>query len=136
MNSALKQYYQEEWESTPNLTLDELASKYAFDIEDLGDISDWRKHDEITIVPEVITSKQAVTDTKVDNIRKNITQYKQDVMKECVARLKLAHTLDTKELKELTTVVDIVDKSLRSTAEGQNINVLIQNIVNKYGDDC
>ena len=43
--------------------------------------------------------------------------------------------METKELKELATVVDIVDKSLRATADSNNVNVLIQNIINKYGDD-
>ena len=136
MNTALKQYYQEEWQTTPNMTLEELANKYAFDIEELGDISDWRKTDDNILVPEVITQKSVTNSVDTDIIRKNITQYKKDAIKECVNRLKLAHTLETRELKELTTVVDIIDKSLRSTSEGQNINVLIQNIVNKYGDDC
>lgn len=136
MNSTLKQYYQAEWESDPSLTLQALADRYAFNIEDLGDTSDWKKSKEVvkvSVEPNIMPSKQVATGNQLVD---QIAEFKTRAIRECVNRLQYADSIDTKELKELVTTVDVIDKSLKATSEGQNINVLIQNIVNKYGDDC
>lgn len=138
MTKSLLAFYKEEYCSTA-LTIEQLCQKYSVDIEELGDISDWVK----TGLPEVYQSSHDLiepeldyrTDTSLQNINANITVFKTKLIKECLARLKVAPSMDTKELKELATTVDIVDKSIKATKEGQNINVLIQNIINKYGDD-
>lgn len=140
MTKSLLAFYKEEYCSTA-LTIEQLCQKYSVDIEELGDISDWVK----TGLPEVYQSSpdlvvqpepsNAIIDTSLQNINADIAYFKNKLIKECLARLKVAPSMDTKELKELATTVDIVDKSIKATKEGQNINVLIQNIINKYGDD-
>lgn len=140
MNDTLKKFYQAEYESNVDITLESLAFKYGFEIEDLGDTSSWAKKPttlptkstEIEIIPRSTPSTPTQTD---DELKEDINKFKRGVIKESLARLKMAGMMETKELKELTTVVDMVDKSLRSTADGANVNVLIQNIINKYGDD-
>lgn len=137
MNSTLKQYYQQEWESDPHLTIEELAKRYAFDPSDLGDTTDWTKEGTtVDLVPTTVEPKPLVNAEPTAQIHESIGDFKRLVIKECLHRLKFANVMEAKELKDLVTTVDIIDKSLRSTSDSQNINVLIQNIVNKYGDDC
>ena len=141
MNDTLKKFYRAEYESGADVTLESLAFKYGFDIEDLGDTSSWAKSPttlptqptEIEIIPR--SAPPAPTPAPDDELKEDINKFKRGVVKESLSRLKMAGMMDTKELKELATIVDIVDKSLRSTADGANVNVLIQNIINKYGDD-
>lgn len=136
MNETLKKFYQAEYEADTSVTLDSLAFKYGFQIEELGDTSDWRKLPPVPTQSIEILPKEPPKPTPPDDeLKDNITRFKRGVVKESLARLKTASMLDTKELKELATIVDIVDKSLRSTSDGANVNVLIQNIINKYGDD-
>lgn len=136
MNSTLKNFYRAEYEADPETTLQSLSLKYGFEIEDLGDTSDWAKSLPITTPVDVmVPAKPSEKPEESDELRQNILEFKKGIVKESLTRLKMAGTMETKELKELATVVDIVDKSLRSTADSNNINVLIQNIINKYGDD-
>ena len=140
MNPTLKNFYRAEYEADPEITLQSLALKYGFEVEDLGDTSSWAKSLPL-VVPTVEASASAIPTKpskepeESDELRNNILEFKRNVVKESLTRLKMAGAMETKELKELATVVDIVDKSLRSTADSNNINVLIQNIINKYGDD-
>lgn len=139
MNPTLKNFYRAEYEADPEITLQSLALKYGFEVEDLGDTSSWAKSLPL-VVPTVEAAATAPTKPskepeESDELRNNILEFKRNVVKESLTRLKMAGAMETKELKELATVVDIVDKSLRSTADSNNINVLIQNIINKYGDD-
>lgn len=140
MNPTLKNFYRAEYEADPEITLQSLALKYGFEVEDLGDTSSWAKSMPLVVPTEVIATNQIPTKSsekpeESDELRNNILEFKKGVVKESLTRLKMAGTMETKELKELATVVDIVDKSLRSTADSNNVNVLIQNIINKYGDD-
>lgn len=138
MNPTLKNFYRAEYEADPEITLQSLALKYGFEVEDLGDTSSWTKSMPLVVPTEVVATSQTKSSEKPeesDELRNNILEFKKGVVKESLTRLKMAGTMETKELKELATVVDIVDKSLRSTADSNNVNVLIQNIINKYGDD-
>lgn len=138
MNPTLKNFYRAEYEADPEITLQSLALKYGFEVEDLGDTSSWTKSMPLVVPTEVVATSPTKSSEKPeesDELRNNILEFKKGVVKESLTRLKMAGTMETKELKELATVVDIVDKSLRSTADSNNVNVLIQNIINKYGDD-
>lgn len=138
MNPTLKNFYRAEYEADPEITLQSLALKYGFEVEDLGDTSSWTKSMPLVVPTEVVATiptKSSEKPEESDELRNNILEFKKGVVKESLTRLKMAGTMETKELKELATVVDIVDKSLRSTADSNNVNVLIQNIINKYGDD-
>ena len=138
MNSTLKQYYQDEWENDPFLTIAELAKKYAFEPEELGDTSDWVKVNAPANLPtvhaEVLPAKSE--DSSKSPVQQDIGTFKSQAIKECLIRLRTASMMDTKELKDLVTTVDIIDRSLKTNDSHQNVNVLIQNIINKYGDDC
>lgn len=138
MNPTLKNFYRAEYEADPEITLQSLALKYGFEVEDLGDTSSWTKSMPLVVPTEVVATvptKSSEKPEESDELRNNILEFKKGVVKESLTRLKMAGTMETKELKELATVVDIVDKSLRATADSNNVNVLIQNIINKYGDD-
>lgn len=151
MQQALIDFYKSEYESTPNLTLAGLANKYNINIADLGDISHWKKEDFLqdkrplsTQTTQVIsvnaTQQELLTDTK-DNIKErllddDIGEYKRTLIKEALYRLKTElKSMSIKDLKELTTIVDMVDKSNQKVAQGQQVNVLVQNIVKTFKDD-
>lgn len=144
MNSTLKQFYQQEWQSNPTQSLQDLASKYGFEIDDLGDTSDWVKDDPkeketvpVKIVHPMLQPEPSTHDDDQHQLTTNITDFKKRMVKECLHRLKNeGRMIETKQLRELAQIVDIVDKSLKTNVEGNNVNVLIQNIINKYGDDC
>lgn len=146
MNSTLKQFYQEEWQSNPTQTIADLASKYGFEVDDLGDTSDWVKDEPqepkptpvpVQLMHPMLQPEPSTYDDDKHQLTSNITDFKKRMVKECLHRLRNeGRMLEVKNLRELAQIVDIIDKSLKATSDGQNVNVLIQNIVNKYGDDC
>lgn len=146
MQQYLKDFYRSEYENDPVLTLAGLATKYSINISDLGDISDWKKVDltqdkrpltqvtSITPKTEVIAEGTSVIKERL--LEDDIGAYKQAVVKEALYRLKTElRSLSIKDLKELTTIIDMVDKSNQKVSQGQQVNVLVQNIVKTFKDD-
>ena len=153
MDETLRRFYKTEYESTPGLTIQDLCAKYSISATELGDTSSWRKssapsarallgrHDECSPYQRVTTPTQyarhtslkAQTDT---DIQDNIYEYKRLAVAEAITRIRVEGSdMPVKELKELTTVVDMIERSFKGISDGNQTNVLIQNIINNFKDD-
>lgn len=129
--------YRDEYECTPTLTIEGLKHKYNLTDDDLGDTSDWVKQ-QLDVVDT--TPAPAVTpppSSSAENTNEALIEdVKSKLLNEVLTRLTYdGHSLETKELKELTSIIDIIEKSYKGTQDSKQVNVLIQNIFNKYNTE-
>lgn len=94
----------------------------------------------LTLVPtEVVEVKDTpqTTDDPDNEIDTTIKEFKVIALQKALALLKedTFNEMETRELKNLVIVVDTIDKARNKTPESTNVNVLVQNIVNKFIDD-
>lgn len=152
MDETLRRFYKTEYESTPSLTIQDLCAKYSISATELGDTSSWRKsstpsarallgrHDECSPYQRVTAPTQYSRHTSLaksdTDIQDNIYEYKRLAVAEAITRIRMEGSdMPVKELKELTTVVDMIEKSFKGASDGNQTNVLIQNIINNFKDD-
>jgi len=75
----------------------------------------------------------------VVDIKEQITTFKEKAMKEAIRfmdnDMKFA---EVKEFKDMVAIVDSIDKSLQkdNSGQGQTINIMVQNLTERYKDDC
>lgn len=163
--------YKIEYETT-SITLDSLIEKYDINLDDIPDISDWRKQTEAepeveilatpqprakrkkaTIVtPTIVTppAKTSPLDAIVEIAPEEIAHENQDVLDQIdeFKRLTLAKATkfvrdeadyaDIKDLKDVVSIVDTIEKSYKGVKQGPAVNILVQNLVERFrdGDDC
>lgn len=148
MQENLLSFYRQEYENDPSLTIAGLCNKYSLNIEDLGDTREWTKIDyrldtrplskpAVEVTRSAVEVVRSVGEVKEQLLDDQIGEYKKAVMTEVLYRLKTeTKSLSTKDLKDLTLIVDLIDKSNQKGGSGQQINVLVQNIVKGFKDDC
>jgi hypothetical protein len=163
--------YKIEYETT-SITLDSLIEKYDINLDDIPDISDWRKQTEaepeveILAAPQprakrkkaqpkvdIVTTLPAKTsplDAIVEIAPEEIAHENQDVLDQIdeFKRLTLAKATkfvrdeadyaDIKDLKDVVSIVDTIEKSYKGVKQGPAVNILVQNLVERFrdGDDC
>lgn len=161
--------YKIEYETT-SITLDSLIEKYDINLDDIPDISDWRKQTEAepeveilatpqprakrkkaTIVtPPLPPAKTSPLDAIVEIAPEEIAHENQDVLDQIdeFKRLTLAKATkfvrdeadyaDIKDLKDVVSIVDTIEKSYKGVKQGPAVNILVQNLVERFrdGDDC
>lgn len=164
--------YKIEYETT-SITLDSLIEKYDINLDDIPDISDWRKQTEAepeveilatpqprakrkkaTIVTPPVTpvtpAKTSPLDAIVEIAPEEIAHENQDVLDQIdeFKRLTLAKATkfvrdeadyaDIKDLKDVVSIVDTIEKSYKGVKQGPAVNILVQNLVERFrdGDDC
>lgn len=153
MTETLKNFYKTEYELDRDATPESLAKKYGFNVAELGDTSRWAKAaapkpayfdflptKEFTpdYKPKAppVEFKRNPTATNLDIMKENILEFKKLVIQEAINRVNsYGDAIATKDLKELTMIVDTIEKSFKTIQEGANINVLVQQIINNIGDD-
>lgn len=132
MEQGLKELIRAEYETDPIVTIDELCDRYRISKHILGQTSDWEKIQHID-EPEVLPTEVLPTKTTKDLILecKNLT------IDEVLTRLKTQGSmLAIKDLKELSAIVDTIDRSYNKTTDLNQINIVIQNMISKFEDDC
>lgn len=167
--------YKIEYETT-SITLDSLIEKYDINIDDIPDISDWRKQTEAEseveilaapqprakrkkaqpkvdiVTPTIVTTpaKTSPLDAIVEIAPEEIAHENQDVLDQIdeFKRLTLAKATkfvrdeadyaDIKDLKDVVSIVDTIEKSYKGVKQGPAVNILVQNLVERFrdGDDC
>lgn len=163
--------YKIEYETT-SITLDSLIEKYDINLDDIPDISDWRKQTEaepeveilatpqprakrkkatiVTSAPIVTPAKTSPLDAIVEIAPEEIAHENQDVLDQIdeFKRLTLAKATkfvrdeadyaDIKDLKDVVSIVDTIEKSYKGVKQGPAVNILVQNLVERFrdGDDC
>ena len=166
--------YKIEYETT-SITLDSLIEKYDINLDDIPDISDWRKQTEAEPEVEILAApqpraKRKKAQPKVDIVTpaplppaktspldaiveiapEEIARENQDVLDQIdeFKRLTLAKVTkfvrdeadyaDIKDLKDVVSIVDTIEKSYKGVKQGPAVNILVQNLVERFrdGDDC
>ena len=168
--------YKIEYETT-SITLDSLIEKYDINLDDIPDISNWRKQTEAEpeveilaapqprakrkkaqpkvdiVTPTIVTTPPAKTsplDAIVEIAPEEIAHENQDVLDQIdeFKRLTLAKATkfvrdeadyaDIKDLKDVVSIVDTIEKSYKGVKQGPAVNILVQNLVERFrdGDDC
>lgn len=153
MDETLRRFYKTEYEATPGLTIQALCAKYSISAKELGDTSSWKKatglpqarpilgkQDECQPYHRVSTptqySRYSAPQACDGDIQDNIYEYKKLAVAEAITRLRLEGSdMPVKEFKDLTSVVDMIERSFKGTQDGNQTNVLIQNIINNFKDD-
>lgn len=153
MNQGLRELYQAEYETDPDITIDELCTKHNIERTALGPTNNWQKVIDLPISPVVTTSptdniepgKALPTQTPivskdatdVSSPKDMIDNFKQITLAEALYRMKTeANELAIKDMRELVALVDVIDKSYNKSTDNNTINIVVQNVIAKYVDDC
>lgn len=142
MTKLLLTQYKLEFEHTDS-TINDIVEKYNLNLEDLKGHELWVKggdqHNDITIAPTTI-DQTALPATLVDtSLEEQIANFKEKAMAHCLTFMeKDVRFAEVKEFKDIVSIVDSIDKSLRADADTSTttVNVLVQNITEGFKDDC
>ena len=147
--------YQAEYETTPDMTIDDICTKYDVRTKQLKGYTKWRKRAEnsdepteaeaedfdVSIVPSVpkkpnhdlaIPKDREELLTDIDNFKSLAIAHAVKFMKDD------AEFAEVKEFKDMVAIVDSIEKSYRDVKDpsGTTINIAIQNLVERFSDDC
>lgn len=143
MNVGLTELCRAEYETDPNITIDELCDKYNIERSALGPTNDWQKVIDIPttpLVPAEIIPSNTITplDTKATPTNKDIIdEFKNLTITEALQRMRNeASGMSVKDMKELVALVDTIDRSYHKSTDSNQINIVVQNVISRYVDDC
>ena len=147
--------YQAEYETTPDMTIDDIRTKYDVRTKQLKGYTKWQKRAEnsdepteaeaedfdVSIVPSVpkkpnhdlaIPKDREELLTDIDNFKSLAIAHAVKFMKDD------AEFAEVKEFKDMVAIVDSIEKSYRDVKDpsGTTINIAIQNLVERFSDDC
>ena len=122
--------YKIEYETT-DITLDELVDKYNLEP---SSVSSWKKKTKQEVVPATIvpTTTVVTADTILDDIlefKKNAIAHAKEFMANDV------RFSEVKEFKDMVAVVTTLEASLKEQKQ-PIVNVLVQNLTERFKDDC
>ena len=136
MDIGLKELIRGEYETDPDITIDELCAKYRVTRNVLGPTFNWEKVQhglEEPLIPHVTTEIVEKPKTPKDTI----SEFKTLTLEEALTRLKTQGSmLPIRDLKELVAIIDTIDKSYSKSTDVNQINIVIQNMISKFEDDC
>jgi len=152
MSPILLKSYRIEYETT-SITLPEIIRKYSLK---QSQTSKWKKQPqsvppmiikprplEILTTPENTPAAPGTTTLEVVNsfdkvkLLEDINSFKVDAVKYAREQIAEADFLEVKEFKDLVAIVSTVETSLKDNKDtGPTINILVQNLSEKFRDDC
>lgn len=153
MNQGLRELYRAEYETDPDITIDELCTKHNIERTALGPTHDWQKVIDLPTSSVIPTSPTddiepgKALPTQIPIVSKDVTDvsspkdmidnFKQITLAEALYRMKTeANELAIKDMRELVALVDVIDKSYNKSTDTNTINIVVQNVIAKYVDDC
>jgi len=145
----LADLYEREFYAT-NITKAELCDKYNISMSDLAHIKEPELETELETTPatvvnepkQTLPAKQTQTQPTTNSSEEgefltSIYSFKKAALEEARSQLVSNYELDSRELKNLVSTVDILEKSVTKTdGAGNTVTIMVQNIMNKYNDDC
>lgn len=149
MHPILLSSYKTEYENS-SITKEAIQKKYSLTEEDTKEWSKTKSKEPQVITPTLITpqTQQLPTDpeepSEPDNIdkaevMKDIGSFKEKVVTYALAEMNSpqANLLEIKEVKDLVHMVNTVETSFKDDKDtGPTFNILIQNITERFRDDC
>tara|TARA_R110000851_G_scaffold333042_2_gene510869 strand:- start:929 stop:1366 length:438 start_codon:yes stop_codon:yes gene_type:complete len=133
--------YQAEYESDPDITIDMLCDKYSISTKQLKGYTKWAKTTDNTIsAPTTIISNPIVPLVKPkEELLLDIDTFKALAVAHAIKFMNNdAEFAEVKEFKDMVAIVDSLEKSYKDDKNptGTTINIAIQNLVEKFQDDC
>ena len=134
----MENFYKTEYETT-DISIEDLCSKYNITTEDIPQHDSWVKSSDIILVPDTQDIIDIVPDVSSNKVLlDDIQQFKASTLK--IAKDRISNegfTIDTKEMKDLVSIVDTIEKSIVDKKDtGATVNILVQNIQSRFKDDC
>ena len=133
--SPLLLSYKIEYETAP-ISIDELCDKYNITKEELGDYHTWTKKPILPMTPPSAPSQLPIVPQEISPLDR-LAEVKEQLISTCktIVEQQGAYT-DVKELKDITKVITDLEASYKDTKDqGPTINVLVQNITERFKDD-
>ena len=138
--SPLLLSYKIEYETTP-ISIEELCDKYSITREELGDYQTWTKSLPLSqgqhqLTPATAPNEQHIVTQDISPLDR-LAEVKDKLISTCKAMVdQYGIYTDVKELKDLTKVITDLEASYKDTKDqGPTINVLVQNITERFKDD-
>lgn len=136
--------------------VDKLHSQYTLEPEELTIANSWevlvtstkqtKGKKTMEVIPPVTlpSSIQAIPPVNVDSeivldTKEKIAQFKELALDHCLTFMKKdARYAEVKEFKDIVAVVDSIEKSYDKSkgSDTPTINILVQNLVERFRDDC
>ncbi len=161
MTKVLLQSYKNEYTNS-DITIDDLCRKYDLNRSELKGYTKWEKSKEVqqqlkeaediivlpkseetNPTPDKLSSNIVVPsdDVDINIVKQDIEIFKKLAVKHAVKFIKDdAQFAEVKEFKDMVAIVDSIEKSYNNSPDkGTNINILIQNLTQKFRDtpdDC
>ena len=129
-----------EFETSP-ISINELCDKYSVTKKQLKGYTKWKKRIDTTILPpapkpntDIVTAEIVET----DKLLADIALFKEKAVDYALSKISDTQYLEVKEFRDLVSVVDTVEKSLKDKDETNEttVNVMINNIMKGLKDDC
>lgn len=138
--------YQIEYETT-DISIESLCTKYDVQTKQLKGYTKWTKglgEPDIAepLQADIITSPIDTQDLKIPKDTVELLESIEDFKRKAVAHaIKFmrddAEFAEVKEFKDMVAIVDSIEKSYKDTKDtGPTVNILIQNLTEKFQDDC
>lgn len=134
MSPILLKSYRIEYETTP-IGIQEIRKKYNLTEKQ---VEKWTKQPQnLPISKSAPVPATLVEDFDKDSLLQDINSFKVGAIKYANQQLEDAEFLEVKEFKDLVSIVSTVETSLKDSKDtGPSINILIQNLSEKFTDDC
>jgi hypothetical protein len=133
--------------------VDKLHSQYTLEPEELTIANSWeivtstkkapraKRAATKVIVPEIVEPEivEPPSIEEVETEREKIAQFKELALDHCLTFMrKDARYAEVKEFKDIVAVVDSIEKSYDKSkgTDTPTINILVQNLVERFRDDC
>lgn len=137
ISKTLLKAYKTEYETT-DISLDTLLIKYNLD-ETKIDTSTWQKRSTVATKPQPIVEVLPKPIDNQETISDKIEQFKVEALNLALTAIKnFDKEFDTvKDFKDLVLLVDTIEKSYKNSNDDKvNVNIVLQNILQNYKDDC
>jgi len=135
--------YQMEYEATPDFTIEDLCIKYDVKTKDLKGHTKWTKQSEqppviSEVIDKPIVKPRDIVPKTTEELLADVEDFKHLAVAHAVKFMREdARFAEVKEFKDMVAIVDSIEKSYKDTKEqGPTVNILIQNLAEKFKDDC
>lgn len=148
MNVGLTELCRAEYETDPDISIDDICLKYNIERSALGPTSDWQKVIDLptesvpaptntpTVPIQIVPKDKSIT-KEVSSVKDLIDEFKTITIGEALDRIKdEGASMSVKDLKELVSLVDTIDRSYNKHSDANQINIIVQNVISRYVDDC
>ena len=159
MTKLLLVSLQIEYETT-DITIDDLCLKHNVNLKDLRGYEAWNKplelqpivieepivitkptEEPVVLTPPIVPKKPESPEKQTivsKDIKDKVAEFKELAMEEALRFIrKDVKFAEIKEFKDMVAIVDSIDKSLQKpTSSAPTINILVQNLAERYRDDC